>query len=397
MPEVKAQSGDTEGQKRVLLVCKNNSNASLYKRALKVAELDVDAIDNLSEVENSLRQKPAKVLVHALEGFERNQTTQFHYRFCMTPLAATMHRFMIYRGTNMRAVAFSLDLGMQKAISQERAAHTLGYAVRMCLEAGQNRDILQEQGLGIATSGRKDLTPEEINLVEKVSKAFPNDQIIRVAQARIHASRGEYPLAVELSRRILQAEPFNVRAMTVLGEIESKVGELDLAMKLLMKANELAGGNPERLATLADVCIQKGMYADAKKYLMDGLRLFPEFYPLRRELIKIPLDAESMREILSLMVGHISPDDMAVFAGDAAKPLVLMRQLPVLFSVIDVCVEILPQIPQKCAFLLKVASELRGMGASNEAVAQLRRCLELDPKFPGAGDLLIKIQTNLAA
>jgi tetratricopeptide (TPR) repeat protein len=308
-----------------------------------------------------------------------------------------MHRFMIFRGTNMRAVAFSLDLGMQKAISQERAAHTLGYAVRMCLEAGQNRDPLQEQGLGIATSGRRELNPEEIGLVERVYKAFPNDPLIRVAQARILAARGEYTIAVELTRRTLQAEPYNVRAMTVLGEIEAKVGELDLALKLLKKADELSGGNPERLATLAEVSVQKGLYGEAKNYLLAGLRLFPESTPLRRELVKIPLDAAEFKEVLGLMLGSVAGDDLAVFAGDAAKPLVLMQKYAVLVDFLNVGIELLPETAQKCAFLFKVAVELKDMGAKAEAVAQLRRCLSLDPKYPGAGDLLLKIQTNLAA
>ncbi|MBM3381475.1 MAG: tetratricopeptide repeat protein [Betaproteobacteria bacterium] len=397
MAEKGPQKEDATAAKRVLLISKKNSNGALYRRALEAAELEVECVDTLVDVEELLAERPAKVLVHALEGFERNQTTQFHFRFCATPIAAQMHRFMIYRGTNMRAVAFSLDLGMQKAISQERAAHTLGYAVRMCLEAGQNRDALQEQGLGIATSGRRELTPDEINLVEKVFRAFPNDPLIRVAQARILAARGEYSVAVELSRRTLLAEPYNVRAMTVLGEIEAKVGQLDLALKLLKKAEELSGGNPERLAALADVSVQLGLYSDAKNYLLTGLRLFPESTPLRREMVKIPLEAAEFKEVLELMVGSLSGDDLAVFAGDASKPLVLMQKYAVLLDFVNVGVELLPEKSHKCAFLLKVAQELKDMGAKTEAVAQLRRCLTLDPKFPGAGDLLIKIQTNLAA
>ena len=397
MAEVPAPTDGSSFQKRVLLICKNNSSGVLYKRSLQLAELEIETIDNLLEVENVLAERPAKVLVHALEGFERNQTTQFHHRFCMKAVAATMHRFMIYRENNMRAVAFSLDLGMQKAISQERAAHALGFAVRMCLEAGQNRDSLQEQGLGIATSGRKDLSAEEVGLVERVFKAFPNDPLIRVAYARILAAKGEHSSAVELSRRTLLAEPYNVRAMTVLGEIEAKVGELDLALKLLKKADELAGGNPQRLATLAEVSIQKGLYNDAKNYLLSGLRLFPEFAPLRNELIKIPLAAAEFKEVLQLMSNAVGEEELVAFAGSASKPLVLMRQFPVLSEFINVGVETLSQKSHKCAFLFSVAIELKEMGAKSEAVAQLRRCLELDPKFPGAGDMLLQIQTNLAA
>jgi tetratricopeptide (TPR) repeat protein len=397
MAEKGPQKEDAATLKRVLLIAKNTSSGALYRRALQAAELEVECVASLVDVDKILADRPAKVLIHALEGFERNQTTQFHFRFCATPVAAKMHRFMIYRGTNMRAVAFSLDLGMQKAISQERAAHTLGYAVRMCLEAGQNRDALQEQGLGIATSGRRELTPEEVVLVERVFRAFPNDPLIRVAQARILASRGEYSLAVELSRRTLQSEPYNVRAMTVLGEIEAKIGQLDLALKLLKKADELSGGNPERLAVLADVSVQKGLYSDAKKYLLAGLRLFPESVSLRRELVKVPVEAPEFKEILELMLGSVAGDDLAVFAGNAAKPLILMQKYALVMDFVNVTVELLPETSHKCAFLFKVAQELKDMGAKAEAVAQLRRCLALDPKYPGAGDLLIKIQTNLAA
>lgn len=389
--------GELKGERRALLVCKKNANSALYFRSLKNAELDVDVLHSLSEAEPVLKARSARVLVHALEGFERNETTRFHHEMCRNPVAAEVQRFMIYRSNNMRAVAFSLDVGTQKAIPQERAAHTLGYAVQLSLQAMQNRDALQEQGLALAASGKTTLNPDEINLIERVYKAFPSDLLIRTAQARVHLIRGEYHQSVELARRVLQAEPYAVRAMTILGEVESALGHFDLAMKLIGKANELAGGNPDRLATLGRLCIEQGQYIEGKKFILEGLRLFPHVQVLREELQKVPLNGSEVKEMLALVQPHVHGDAMTKFASALLKPLILLRQFQFVADAINSGLEVLPDNNQKCGFLLSVAQELLAMGAKNEAVTQLRRCLEIEPKFPGAGDLLIKIKTNLAA
>lgn len=388
---------DVKGERRVILLCKKNASSSLYYRSLKSAELEVDVVEDIDGVDAALTAKPAKVIVHSLEGFERNETTQFHHNLCRSPAGAQIQRYMIYRSNNMRAVAFSLDVGMQKAVPQERAAHTIGYAVQLTIQAMQNRDSLQEQGLALATSGKTVLSDPEKALIEKVFKAFPNDLMIRTAQARVHLLRDEFPAAVEIARRVLVAEPYAVRAMTILGEVEAKLGNYDTATKLIGKANELAGGNPDRLATLARLCIDRGMYPEAKKYLMEGLRLFPQLPVLRDEMQKVPVNGPEAKEILELVRPHLQGEMLTEFTINLVKPLILLRQFQFVVDVLNVSTDILPDVNQKCGVLYKAAEELRAMGAKNEAVTQLRRCLEIDPKFPGAGDLLIKIRTNLAA
>ncbi|MFZ9521715.1 MAG: hypothetical protein ACO3A4_14690, partial [Silvanigrellaceae bacterium] len=136
---------------------------------------------------------------------------------------------------------------------------------------------------------------------------------------------------------------------------------------------------------------------EAKKYLLEALRLFPGFAPLRDEMQKIPFNGTEAKEILELVAPHIHGDALTQLAIGLARPVILLRQFQFVTEVVNCAVETLPEKNQKCGFLFSVADELRGMGAKNEAVAQLRRCLEIDPKYPGAGDLLIKIKTNLAA
>ncbi|MEN9827233.1 MAG: Tetratricopeptide repeat [Pseudomonadota bacterium] len=388
---------DGKIERKVVLVCKKNANSSLYFRSLKNAELEVQAAEHFSDVEGLLESFGAKVVVHALEGFERNETSRFHYNMCRSPRGSELQRFMIYRSNNMRAVAFSLDVGMHKALPQERAAHTLGHAVQMMLQALQNRDALQMQGLALSTSGRPNYTDEEMKIVEKVFKAFPSDLMIRTAMARVCFLRGDYDQAIDLARRILQSEPYAVRAMTILGEIEAKLGQHELAMKLIIKANELAGGNPERLATLARLSVDLGQYPEAKKYLLEALRLFPEFTILHSELQKIPFNGLEAKEVLELVAPKVHGEALTQLAVGLARPVILLRQFQFVTEIVNCAVETLPETNQKCGFLYKVAEELLGMGAKNEAVTQLRRCLEIDPQYPGAGDLLIKIKTNLAA
>lgn len=381
---------------RVLLICKNTANARAYIKSLESVGLKVDTVEMLEEVHLFLQQHKCDVLVHALEGFERTETALFHYRFCILPVAVKIHRYMIYRGANMKAVSFSLDLGMQKAIPKDEASNKLGAEVRLRLEAGLRRDSLLEQALSIAIQGRRVLNARETEVIEKSAKAFPNDPVVGVAYARILAGRGQFASAIELSRRILEAEPYNVRAMTLLGEIHSKVGQYETALKLLTKANEFAPENPERLAALADVCLEKGMHRKAREYLFQGLKLYPENRSLRHELMKIRFDARDFSKVLKSMKDSVEPSELALFASNAAQVLVVTRKFLGLSEFINTCVEELPTNAEKSTFLYLVSTALAKIGSLDEAANQLRRCLDLNPTHPDAGQLLSRIDTKFA-
>jgi tetratricopeptide (TPR) repeat protein len=380
----------------VVLACKKNASSELYLRSLKSVGLSVTVTESLQAVEELVKTMSAQAMIHALEGFERDETTRFHHNLCRSSLGYSVQRFMIYRSNNMRAVAFSLDVGMQKALPKERASLSLGSVIQMSLQTIKQRNALQEQGLALATSGRFHLSPDEMKLVEKAYKSFPNDLMIRTAQARVYFLRGEYEQAVDLARRVLQSEPYAVRAMTIIGEVDAKMGQFDRAFQFIMKANEFAGGNPDRLSLLARLCIEQGRYPEAKKYLLEGLRLFPQMQILHTELQKVPLLGDEIGEVLELMNGQLSADAISQMAFNLVRPLVLMRKFNLVSEAINMALVKLTETKSKSQFLVKIADELRGMGAKNEAVAQLHRCLEIDPKNPTAGDLLLRMKTNFA-
>lgn len=297
----------------------------------------------------------------------------------------------------MRAVAFSLDLGMHKAMDQEQATHSIGHHVNMAFQASLARDSLQRQGLMLAVSGKIELSQEEMTLIEKVHKAFPNDLMIRTAQARVSLLRKDYPLAIELSKRILQSEPYAVRAMTILGEVEAALGQHELALKLILKAHEFAGGNPDRMALLARIYVGLGQYSEAKKFVLEGLRLYPSMKSLREQLLKVPLNGPEMFEMLSLLKQNFDSKALVEFACGLTKPLILLRQADFVNDAMSACLSQFDSSSEKAQYLYQIALELKEMGAKKEAVVQLMRCLEFDPKFPGAGDLLLKMKANLVA
>ena len=383
--------------RKVLLAAKNNSNTNFYLRSLKAIDFEVEVIDDLRKLPELLNNENYVALVHALQGFNRSETSLFHHNLCRSPVVHNLVRFLVYRSKNMRAVAFSLDVGMHKAMDQEQAIHSIGHNVNMSYQANLARDSLQRQGLSLAMSGKTELTPEEMGIIEKVYKAFPNDLMIRTAQARVSFLKKDYPMAVELAKRILQAEPYAVRAMTILGEVEAALGHHDLALKLILKAHEFAGDNPDRLCVLARIYVDLGRYSEAKKFVLEGMRLYPHESSLREQLLKVPLNGPEIYEMLSLLKTGLPSEELVGFAFGLTKPLILLRQFDFVSDAISASLASLDTASEKAQYLYDVALELKEMGAKNDAIAQLMRCLEFDPKFPGAGDLLLKMKANLVA
>ncbi|NBX16159.1 MAG: hypothetical protein EBR09_02210 [Proteobacteria bacterium] len=383
--------------RKVLLAAKNNSNTNFYLRCLKAAEFEVEVAENLLLVPEMLANGNFVALVHSLQGFERAETSVFHHRLCRAPESLELLRFLVYRTKNMRAVAFSLDLGMPKALDQEQAIHSIGHLVNMSHQAYLARDTLQRQGLNLAVSGKTNLAPEEMQVIEKVYKAFPNDLMIRTAQARVSFLKKDYQLAVELCKRILQNEPYAVRAMTILGEVEAALGHHELGLKLILKAHEFAAGNPDRLAVLGQIYVDLGQYSEGKKYVLEGMRLYPKMRVLWDRLHKVPLNGPETFEMLNLVKPELSPEEFVLFAVALTKPLILLRQFDFVSDAISASLAQLDSNTEKAAYLYYVALELREMGAKSDALLQLKRCLEFDPRFPGAGDLLLKMKANLVA
>jgi predicted O-linked N-acetylglucosamine transferase (SPINDLY family) len=91
-----------------------------------------------------------------------------------------------------------------------------------------------------------------------------------------HQQAGRLAEAQELCRQMLAANPADANVLHLLGMVESRLGDLDVAISLLENARRLQPTNPFLLNTLGSTYGMLGQHKEAEKCLRKALSLKPD-------------------------------------------------------------------------------------------------------------------------
>ncbi|MEN9825613.1 MAG: hypothetical protein RI953_1358 [Pseudomonadota bacterium] len=303
--------------KPVVLLAKKNANREQFVLSLKAAELRPLAVDTFAEVPAAFEASGSEVLVHVLDGFERNEVGLFHHRLVRSPDTRHLARFIVYQGSNERAVCFAHDLGMLKAVQGERALTTLGYSVALALQSFLNLDKELRDVLTLAASGDCCVAPGELERWQKLAKDFPNQESLLIASARAGmVLNNNFEKAMQLSKRLLDVNPKDVRAMTLAGDAHLFAGKLADSARCILAAEMLATGNPSRLATVARIAAMQGDLATAKRCLQTAIDIYPVVRSIKPVIELLNYSEEERRLLFETLRQKLPAEDIA-FLADA--------------------------------------------------------------------------------
>jgi hypothetical protein len=137
----------------ILLIAKKTANRESFIRSLEAVSMNYEVVETLGKFHEAAERTKAKVVVHVLEDFERGEVAVFHHRLVRSEQGRSMARFLIYRGTNERAISFGVDLGMLRAIQAEQALSALGYTLQLELKAHADLEPDLREALEMTASG----------------------------------------------------------------------------------------------------------------------------------------------------------------------------------------------------------------------------------------------------
>jgi hypothetical protein len=286
----------------VFLLAKNPPALKHFSSSFEKAAIRVEAIQSIEEAQSFMSDPPAGVLVHILQDFGRDEVGLFHHRLVRSTTGKHLHRFVVYRGENLRAQAFSVDCGMRKAIQGDFAGQSLAASVELALNGFFQMPLELQQAVNLVSSGDCELNEEHVELVESVFRRYEHVPCLKLAQARFQLSRGQLKAVVESTRTILNTDPHNARALGYLGEALSDSGLLSDAFRVLCAAEGIAAGNPSRLAALSRLFLRMNQRKNSLALLTKSACVFPVMNALQPLLSELKLNVDEQRIFLEAVV-----------------------------------------------------------------------------------------------
>lgn len=280
-------------------------------RSLDSVGMAYETVETLAKFNDVLEQTNAQVVVHVLEEFERGEVGVFHHRLVRSERGRSLARFLIYRGTNERAISFGVDLGVLNAIQAEQALSTLGYSLQLALKAHTDLEPDLREALELSVAGDCCLHKDKLEFLRNTSKKYPLVENLAIVAAYVALILdGDAEGALRKGQSILSRSPSNVRAMTLVGEAMLHVKEYEAAAKMLLNAESFAAGNPSRLALIGRIAAHTGNQDAAKKCLFKSVEICPVFRTVQPLIAMVQLSDEEKKTLTGLLALRLSADEI---------------------------------------------------------------------------------------
>ncbi|MEN9810334.1 MAG: hypothetical protein RLZZ488_1901 [Pseudomonadota bacterium] len=294
----------------LLLLTKANQLGESVKSSFLDEGFIIHECQKTADVNSKLLDGQSNLLVHVLQDFERDDVGSFHHRLVRTPAGAALHRIIVYRGDNQRAISFAADCGMRRSIQGDLSSQSIAGLVKLAMNAFEQFDQDVQKALALTASGDCLFNADESAFVESICRQYENVPQLRLSMAKIQLSCGNMNKAFEIAKRALNEEPTNARAMGYLGEILMLSGQLSEAVKVLSAAEKVAAGNPVRIALLGRLLAESGDRDSALKLLNCAVGIIPIPRILSTVFEKFKLTDDERRTMMASAVSSGCGEDL---------------------------------------------------------------------------------------
>ena len=311
MPVLEMTRTPMTSENPVIMIAKNTANRSSFLKSLESANMSYVVVEKLGEFHAQLESSKSNVVVHVLEDFERGEVALFHHRLVRSEGGRRLARFLVYRGTNERAVSFAADLAMLKALQAEQALSSLGYTLQLTLRAYNDYEPELKEAIELVACGDCCVPAEELEKLRAASRRFPLAENLAIASAYVGLIKdGDVDAALRKGQSILNRSPESVRAMTLVGECLLTLKDYEAAAKILMNAESFAAGNPLRIALIGQLAAQLGNIDSAKKCLMKSVEIFPVVRAVKPLIALLTISDEEKKALTAHLALRMSADEI---------------------------------------------------------------------------------------
>ncbi|NBW83040.1 hypothetical protein EBR21_14925, partial [bacterium] len=305
-------SGKTESKQSIVLLSVSQDLSKL-KQSSESAGFAVIPASSPTECMSLIGNNKPQMVVHNLRNFEASQINVFHQRLVKHEEAAKTKRIVLAPELNLSVLSLVSDCGLRKALQLAAALSNLGLRMLEIKKEDENRSANQSMVHNLRMLQNDGNWAEFDQAVEEVFAVYPHDLIVKLEFGNLCFRQGKYDQARDAALRIVQLEPHNVRAMSLLARAEMKLGERETALRILDAANKICPYNPDRLTLIGDVLMQQGKQQEAKGKYLAALSVHPTAVDARERLSQCTLTEQEIDQSIKIFAEPLSEAEVASF------------------------------------------------------------------------------------
>jgi len=376
-------SGKTESKQSIVLLSVSQDLSKL-KQSSENAGFIVIPASSPTECMSLIGNSKPQMVVHNLRNFEASQINVFHQRLVRHEVAAKTKRIVLAPELNLSVLSLVSDCGLRKALQLAAALSNLGLRMQEINKEDDNRSASQSVVHNLRMLHNNGNLFEFEQAVEEAYAAYPHDFIVKLEFGHLCFRRSKYEQARDLALRIVQLEPHNVRAMSLLARAEMKLGERENALRILDAANKICPHNPDRLTLMGDVLMLQGKQQEAKGKYLAALSVNPTAKDVRENLSQCVLTEEEIDQSIKIFAEPLSEAEVAAFLNTAGIHALNQNRFEDALKLYQAALVHLTDKLLKASVHYNLGLANRKHNKNDQAIVAFQECLKLNPDHPHA-------------
>ena len=294
-----------EGAERTKIA--RNLNEGNYKTIFSSAFQESQALFN---------KHNAGVFIQDWEAIDQSQTRSFHQKLSLNEAYDHLLRILVVSQINPNIRAFANDTGIHEVVTTATAASSMSQKIEMLLNSPtlfQNK-IMREAGHLDDGYDQKKVD----DCIEDAYKQFPHDPKVVLEFGNLNYRRESFDESARHAQNLIDKQPENVRAMTLLSRSLMKMNKIDEGIEVMKKADELSPFNPGRLATIGDAYYEKNDLDTALAYYDSAAKANSDCSEAHVGKTKVHLANGDVGAALEVVQSSLSEEEAAGFFNSSA-------------------------------------------------------------------------------
>lgn len=381
---------------KVLILCPESNLRKELSRLLTENGFELMHVKSIDACQSSLSDFRPLLLVHDWSVADEEQCRAFALGFLSREENRPVHRVLLAEKATPRMNALAVDSGVEHLLEYDCVLDEIVPLIHRLTE-GPRSEL--EQALIDIRMGYRTYAQDEVDqTIEQAYGNDPDDRQVALEYGGLSLRRDDFQESRGIADRILALDPSDVRAMNLLSRVHLRLGEFDLAIMVLERAQLFSPRNPERIIMLGDAYFGKGDLERAFELYDEARLLQPEgVHDAEKKMAEVKMRQGEMDAVMDIITRSLSEDESASFFNNmgvaavrAGKPSDALRLYEIAFSTLKT-----PRL--KAAILFNMALAHWRQGSLVLAVEHMQRALEAQPDHHLSNKYLPGLRTRCAA
>ena len=383
---------------RILILAKTGSTRANIANILQAEGFKVDFVSGANGVVEELNKFGSGIFLHDFEAIDRSQSELLQQRLNRLDDIAPVIRVIMAPEITLKIMALASDAQVRRLVPYSSNLSAVAMELKMLAQTESSVGDMQRKIRLLASSASEANQEEADKIIEETYQHYGHDPAIRVEYGGVLIRKDKFEDAKVIGEQLLQKDPNNLRAMSLVSRALMKQGKMNEAIKVMENANGLAPGNTERLVSLGDAFFKIGKNDKAKSYLKQAKELDPKGGgDADKVLGQIALSEGDLTGALELFVGSCTEDESAGFFNNSAVQASKSGKPGHALELYQAALSAVKTNRLKPAIFYNIALAYSDLDLLPDALKAVNFALKIDKKFEKARRLKDKIVRDMAA